>query len=157
MAETTIELDASQLNKAIDKLAKQGKTRPLMDRLGRVLLSDVQLNFRAQRSPDGVPWAKTHRGGQILRDTGRLRNSIKYSVLGVDTVVIGTNLIYAPTHQFGATIKAKNSPYLRFMIGGKFISKKQVTIPARPFIGIGTKQVKKINDTIDEWVDTLLD
>jgi len=156
MTDATIELDASHVNKSIDKLTKAGKTRPLMDDVGRIMVTDTQLNFKSQRTPDGTPWKKTHRGGHILRKTGDLRNSIKYDLQGDDTVKIGTNLIYAPVHQFGATIKAKNAPYLRFMIGGKFISKKQVTIPARPFIGLEKRQVNKINAAIDRWADKLL-
>jgi len=155
MADITLDFDASQLNAQLEKLRNPKKTRPLMDRIGRILRTDVQMNFRGQHGPDGRPWKPTIRGGQILRDTGRLRNSIDYRVQGDDEVRIGTNLIYARTHQFGATITAKNAAYLRFVVGGKFVQKKSVEIPARPFMGLADPQLAKINAAIDAWIDTL--
>lgn len=153
----SLEIDSTQVNQDIDALLNNKNTLPLMDDLGRVIKADTLLNFRNQASPDGKSWAPTHRGGQILRDTGRLRNSINYQTVGIDTVFIGTNLVYAATHQLGATIKAKNAPYLKFMIGGSFISKKQVTIPARPFLGLGSRALKKINKAIEAWSADLYD
>ncbi len=46
--------------------------------IGRYFKTSVQLRFRAQAAPDGTRWRPTQRGGQILRLTGRLRNSITY-------------------------------------------------------------------------------
>ena len=65
--------------------------------------------------------------------TGQLRTSTVYKVMG-NRVVIGSNLKYARIHEFGGVIKAKNSPFLVFKIGKQWISVKQVTIPARPFL-----------------------
>ncbi|HYW76729.1 MAG TPA: phage virion morphogenesis protein [Gammaproteobacteria bacterium] len=77
--------------------------------------------------------------GQVLnRRTGRLSRSIHSeparregsTILGR----VGTNLIYAPVHEFGATIRAKRAKYLRFKVGGQWVMKEQVTIPARPYM-----------------------
>src|SRR5574343_577946 len=67
--------------------------------------------------------------GKPLIDTGRLRKSITYEA-GPRGVVIGTNVKYARTHQFGAEIKAKNKPFLAFPgPNGELIIVKRVTIP----------------------------
>jgi phage gpG-like protein len=65
-------------------------------------------------------------------------------------------VIYGPVHQFGATIQAKHAAYLRFVVGGKWVSKKEVTIPARPFLGIEDRQVGKINQALDAWFTELV-
>ncbi len=93
-----------QIEKMMDTVMLYQRRKPLFDRLGRALLSDVHMNFRRQRAPDGTPWEPLKiRRGQILRDTGRLRNSITTKTTD-DQVIIGTNVFYARTHQFGATV-----------------------------------------------------
>ncbi len=66
--------------------------------------------------------------------SGDLRRSVGYRKEG-DAVIIGTNLPYAPVHEFGATIRATKAKFLRFKTrDGDWFSKKSVTIPARPFL-----------------------
>ena len=75
------------------------------------------------------------RPGKLGRVTGALAGSIKYrkTTRGVE---IGTNLPYAPVHEYGAIIRAKNVPFLRFMTRDKkWHSVKEVRIPKRPFLG----------------------
>jgi len=72
----------------------------------------------------------------LNRITGNLANSFGGEVLGsrLDDLrlIYGTNVIYAPIHEFGGTITAKRSPYLKFQWAkGKWASKKSVTIPPR--------------------------
>ena len=57
-----------------------------------------------------------------LMDTGQLRASITY-VVNKDVLKVGSNLVYAPVHQFGATITPKVA--------------KKLTLPA-------TRKVKKL-------------
>ena len=127
--------------------------RPLFNRIGRALVNDAKLNFRRQHDPEGNPWAPLKlRAGRILSDTGRLRNSLSYKT-GDDEVEVGTNVLYAKTHQFGATIKPKKAKALAFPgPNGKTIFAKQVKIPARPFLGVEQRQVNKIHQVIDKWV-----
>lgn len=77
--------------------------------------------------------------GQVLnRRTGRLSRSIHSEPARLEGSAIlgkvGTNLVYAPVHEFGATIRAKRAKYLRFKIDGHWVMKTQVTIPARPYM-----------------------
>ena len=72
--------------------------------------------------------------GQPLRDTGRLQRSITSQVQG-DAAVVGTNVRYARTHQFGATILPKNAKFLAAPVGGGGIHfLKKAVIPSRPFM-----------------------
>lgn len=52
--------------------------------MGRYLKTATQLRFRDQEDPEGRPWRPSQRaalhGGQTLRLSGRLRNSITYAV-----------------------------------------------------------------------------
>lgn len=82
--------------------------------------------------------------GKTLVKSGQLRNSISMQVLG-GVLLVGAKPIYAGVHQFGATIKTKTAPYLKFKLpGGPWISTKQVTIPARPFLGVSTEDALEV-------------
>ncbi len=130
----TAELETPSLDAAIDAAQAQlGDMTPAWRSVGRYLVSMIQLGFRAQRSPYGEPWLPTHRGGQILRLTSRLRGSISEDA-SADHVAVGTNVRYARVHQFGAVIRARSAEFLRFRIGDRWARKKEVTIPARPFM-----------------------
>ncbi len=154
----SIEVEKQQVQKAIDNMVDLRRTLPLMQRIGGAMVTDSQMNFRRSSGPDGAPWAPLkHRVGKPLRDTGRLRNSITFDANN-ESVAIGTNLIYAPTHQFGAVIKPKKAGGLLKFSGKdkRFIYAKMVTIPARPFLGIKARQVKKINSIVDGWVSEII-
>lgn len=161
MTDLSLEIDTKQINSLIDRAIKIGKTGPLMDNLGRAMVSDIDMNFRRSQGPDGTPWdSLKHRDGQPLRDTGRLQRSISYKA-SEDETEVGTNLKYAATHQFGATIKPKKGKFLVFPIRGaggqaRYVFARQVIIPARPFIGLETRQVSKINRIIDQWAEEVL-
>lgn len=118
----------------------------LFEGIGADLAAEVKMGFHEGRSPYGDTWdPPKFRAGQPLRDSGRLANSITYNA-DDSGVEVGTNVCYAATHQFGATIRAtgnagtnacgprKGAPFLVFKIGDKKVFAKQVTIPARPFL-----------------------
>jgi phage virion morphogenesis protein len=109
--------------------------QPVYATVGRVLVNRIRLCFKLGIDPWGNPWqALKFRKGQPLRDTGRLNRSI-VSKVDATGVTVGTNLIYAPVHQFGATIVPKNKPRLVFPgPNGKLIFAKKVTIPERPYM-----------------------
>lgn len=76
-----------------------------------------------------------------LNDTGQhIRERVTYRVSG-KSVLVGIldsqNAKIGRVHQFGAVIRAKNAKYLAIPIGdGTYRFKKQVTIPARPYLPI---------------------
>lgn len=69
-------------------------------------------------------------GEEIQAALERLQRLLGGSLRGE----LGTNVRYAAVHQFGATIKAKHAPWLTFRVGEQWARKKQVTIPARPYM-----------------------
>ena len=129
----TINLDTSELERVLHNAANHlTHTAPLMEDISRALLSETMMNFQFGGRP---AWAglspltiARRRGGAgaILQDTGELKRSIK-ATHSNDTATIGSNLKYAPTHQFGAK-------------QGEFGRSDRNTplpwgdIPARPFI-----------------------
>ena len=145
----TIEIEDRTLNRRMRELTRRlGDITPVLNEIGDSVASDVRLSFVSGRSPYGEPWPPLRfRSGQPLRDTGRLMNSITYRV-GKNHVEIGTNVCYAPVHQYGATIKAspgqpgrnrcgvrRGAPFLVFRgMGGETILAKEVRIPPRPFL-----------------------
>ncbi len=142
-----------QIQSLMDTVMRYQRRRSLFTRLGRVMKTDTGMNFRHQQSPDGEPWEPLKlRQGRILSDTGRLRNSIHFEA-DDDQVVIGTNVKYAPVHQFGAVIKPVKKQVLAFPDGrGGTAFARQVTIPARPFIGIEERQINLIHDAMTQWL-----
>lgn len=113
--------------------------------LGNVLANRIRLCFRLGQSPWGVPWKPlnpNYRTGQPLRDTGRLQRSITSQVQG-DAVAVGTNVRYARTHQFGATILPKQAKHLAApTAAGGLAFLKKATIPSRPFLPIVAGDVR---------------
>ena len=118
--------------------------------------------FRNEKAPDGQRLKSSIRasteGGKTLTNTARMKNSI-HSQSDASGFAVGTNTIYASTHQLGEpgrkiTIRAKTSKGLVFRIDGKWIRKRQVTvkvkIPARPFLGLSEDDMQEIKATLED-------
>lgn len=120
----------------LQRVAHPEFLRDLSKQLAAEGLFLVQRGFERSQAPDGSSWAPVLRGGQPLRDKGILMNSLTPAV-NATGFEIGTSVKYAATHQSGATIRAKTGPYLRFKVGGRWTSKKEVTIPRRQFLPEG--------------------
>jgi phage virion morphogenesis protein len=89
-------------------------------------LTQVKFGFRRSEAPDGTAWAPLkHRDGMPLRDTGRLGNSFTAKVAG-DHVIVGTNVVYAPYHQFGTEgRKVDQTRFAAIDKRGRFMSKSK--------------------------------
>lgn len=142
------------LTGAVGRLANRNA---LMASLGEALVSGTSKRFEKGEAPDGTAWEPSRRvqgkkGGQTLVDTAALMKSIDYAATS-DSVMVGTNLPYARIHQEGGTIRPKNKKHLKFKTpGGKFVSAKEVTIPARPFIGISEEDKEEVRDTLTDFL-----
>ena len=110
-----------------------------MDEIGASMVDLIQLGFNDSKDPYGNQWDDVGRGGDPLRNTAVLMNSFNATVRG-DSVVVGSNITVGDgynlgaIHQEGVKIKPRKAKYLKFMIGDRFVSAKEVTIPARPMI-----------------------
>ena len=105
--------------------------------------------FKQSKGPDGRRWKTSIRAAQ-------LRNSI-HDKSDASGFAVGTNVKYAATHQFGEpgrTIRARKKKALRFQVGGKWVTKKQVriTIPARPFLGLSEDDMQEMKATVEEFI-----
>jgi phage gpG-like protein len=160
MSKITVDVNDARAIAQIDELLKRAGGRELYGVIGNTILNRIRLCFRLGIDPWGDAWrpikwraartrangSRTKTGnrqasanaagtpGQPLRDTGRLNRSIT-SKADRSGVTIGTNLIYAPVHQFGATIVPVNAKRLVFPgPNGALIFAKKSVIPARPFL-----------------------
>lgn len=146
---------------ALEQLADRADDKqPLMQEIGAALLLSTQMRFERETGPDGNPWPPSIRarleGGRTLRDSGRLVQSLTFNASS-DQVELGTNVLYAAVQQVGATITAKTGDGLRFRIGDAWITKKSVTIPARPFLGIDDDDRTEIAEITQAWLANLVD
>lgn len=140
-----IDYRTEETDRLLDELRRRmGNLRPVMEAVGQVIQSGTQQRFIDQAAPDGTPWAplspvtiaRRRRGPtatgsiQILRDTGRLMNSISYEATA-NQVSVFTNVLYAATHQLG-------DPRRR--------------IPARPFFGYNAQDQAAIVEILQGYV-----
>ncbi len=138
----------------------------LMRAIGVGLVEATQSRFESQTTPDGTPWkplnpgyAAGKRGPGILRESGMrggLQGSITFQTRGGLEVEVGSNKVYAAIHQFGGVITAKTGRGLVFKIGGQFIRKRSVTIPARPYLGFGAADQAVVEEVIEIVVSRAL-
>lgn len=116
MTSITIRVDDKRVRAALGRLAATGADlHPTLDEIGAAMLTSTQTRFETETAPSGQRWkplakstidARKRQGAAvftILRLSARLYSSLTFAV-GDDEVEIGTNLAYAPPHQFGATI-----------------------------------------------------
>ena len=107
----TLEVSTAALQELIQKVKHLGPSnahvKKGLNQIGVRWVAMVKVCFQRSIDPYGKPWAPiTHRQGQPLLDTGRLRNSIKHNVRGTN-LELASNLIYADNHQYGITVKQR--------------------------------------------------
>ena len=125
-------MDMSRLRNIVQSgIENISKTQDLMNDIGEALVSSAKM-----RDVAGNPFIKGYKAsGKTLTDSGTLRRSITHNA-NINEVIYGSNLEYARIHNDGGIIKATNKKALKFKVNGKWVTKKQVIIPKREFIGI---------------------
>ncbi len=154
----SIKID-SRFTELFDAFSSSNKVK-FLTALGDLELSKTKKRFIDQVDPENRPWVPTVRkaldpSARILRKSSNLFNSITRQVQG-NSVFIGTNVQYAETHQNGATIRPVTSDFLRFKIGTRWFSKKEVVIPQRRFIGINDETGKSIEEAFQTIMRKIL-
>lgn len=140
-----VNVDAGPAQRALAALrARVENLAPVLRGIGADVVAEAQMGFRESRDPYGMPWrplsprtvARRRKGSsKPLLDTGRMRNSITYRLIGSTGVEIGTNTVYAAIHQFG----------------GRAGRGRKVTIPARSFIATRERGLpRSYDETIRE-------
>lgn len=152
-----VSLNWGGFDKALGKAAhKLGNTRALMESVGEALVSGTLKRFQDEEDPTGTKWPKSKRaakeGGQTLTNIGTLRKSID-KIATSDKVMVGSNLPYARIHQKGGTVKPKKGKYLKFKgLDGKDVFVKEVTIPARPYLGVSKEDMEEVRETVADFL-----
>jgi phage gpG-like protein len=120
---------------------------PCYTQIGEYALVRVDDSFKNETDAYGIPFkplnseyrdfklAKLKGIDKTLQSKGNLRSRFVY-VVSDDGVEVGTNVIYAAVHQFGATIRPKKAEALVFRVGNppRVVKARSVTIPARPVL-----------------------
>lgn len=107
----TLEVDTRGLEDLVRRVRQLGPNNPYvrkgLNTIGVRWVAKIKQCFQRGVDPYGNRWAPiTHRQGQPLLDTGRLRNSVKHNVRGTN-LELASNLIYADNHQYGITVKQR--------------------------------------------------
>ena len=129
--------------------------------LGEQVLARTMERFERAESPEGGKWPVTIRQksgdsrSALLGQGSKLARSYTYRA-DSDSVEVGSNLKYAAIHHFGGVIRAKKAKSLRFRIGGVWIMKKAVRIPARPALGINDEDERELMQTAEDWLKLAL-
>jgi len=151
MGDATFKFDMKQIEDLPN--IPQQKRKSILNTWASYMLKVTRSRFRSTQSPDGQKWAKTKykskgKGKRFVRTLyGRghlLRSIVKY-FKNQWSVAIGTKLIYAKTHNEGASFKAtkKQSAFLFYNVfknahgkEAKFSWGYKIRIPKREFLGI---------------------
>ena len=157
MAGAAVEFDRAQLDRVVRSLGagldRIEDQEQLLDEIGAAMEFSVLERFRLEVGPDNVPWTPTRRGVSILKGSPpQLMSSITRRT-SRDRVAVGTDKVYAAIHQFGGTIRPKSGDFLVFRgAGGELVFAREVTIPARPYLGIDQADEREIEETIRDFI-----
>ncbi len=134
----------SALRAKLDRLASsEFKRDVLLPALADTAREQIDYGFGRQVDPYDKPWKRSIRaateGGQTLVDTGALQGSFVAGQTTDTSTEVVSALPYAGPNNYGATIKARNAPYLKFKVGGRWVSNKRVVLPRRLMIPSGDR------------------
>ena len=125
---------------------------PAMKDIGEYLLRTTRERFADEKGPDGTPWAplsehtkrrKKRNVERVLTEHGYLGGTLAYRA-GPQEVEVGSPLVYAGTHQFGAEKGAFGSG------GGSPIPWGD--IPARPFLGLSDDDREEVVNILGDFL-----
>ncbi|VVD97904.1 phage virion morphogenesis protein [Pandoraea communis] len=138
-----IDIDDSRLQAGLKHLASAASDMtPAMRKIAATLESVVEENFEAEGRPRWTPSGRAKsEAGVTLQKSGRLAASVTTDH-NANTVVIGSNVVYARIHQLGG----KTSPHVirprakkALAFGGRVLASVNhpgSDIPARPFLPV---------------------
>lgn len=146
-------IDVDGLDEAIMRLRPLTDFEPpvLMEALAAIGESQTRRRIESEKtSPGGEPWVDNIADTPILRETGRnLLDSIA-SQASAEMAEWGSAWEYAHVHQDGMTIVPREADKLAFTVAGRFVLVDEVTIPARPFVGISDENRQEMLEVITD-------
>lgn len=157
MTKINIEYDDQQVQRAIRRLLRAGADlSPAMRTIADHLAASTRQTFDDETAPDGSPWQKLkpstikqrERSGYVPINILGRSGDLKASIIGqsdASSVVVGTDRIYATTHQFGA----KKGVFGKTKRGAPI---PWGDIPARPFLGVNANQEENIQQIVLDYI-----
>lgn len=114
MTEIKISVELQETLDKIDALLHRlERPEPVLHIIGRYMVEMIRKNIRTEGRGE---WDKSKlaqaRGGQTLRQTGRLYNSFDYNIEDGNRLDVGTNLMYARMMREGGEIRPRNAKFL---------------------------------------------
>lgn len=152
-----VRLEWNGLDRVLAEAGKKLKARrgAMLHDIGETLVNNAKWRFQESKGPDGKDWepsARAAHGGKTLIGEGDLRRSITHAVTQ-DGVLVGSNKVYARIHQMGGTIRPKKGKYLKFKgQHGQDVFVKEVTIPARPYLGFNKEDREDVADVLNQYL-----
>lgn len=129
----------------------------LMSAIGAMGESQTRRRISDEKtSPDGTAWAPNREGTSILLKSGEhLLASIAWTSSAAEAEW-GASWEHAHVHQDGMVITPKNAAQLSFMLGGKLVHAKKVTIPKREIVGLSEDNKVEILQLVTDVFGGLL-
>jgi len=172
MPDITIRIEDREVQRVFHTLIERGKNlRPFLKAVGETVVLQTEDRFNNQGpAPDGTAWAPLKnttrarkKNTKILSEQGvmgGLRGSIRYQLIGNDTVAIGTNKVYGAIHQLGG----KTGPRTIVPVKGKAlywpgaahpvraVKHPGSNIPARPYLGLSRENSDEIVEMANRYL-----
>lgn len=155
---THIEIKETGLEAALSFLQKGADSSmgTLAQGIGRLIQENTRRRIQSEKtSPQGEKWKNNHARTSILFASGALSRSIDMKA-SPEKVMVGSGLVYARIHQLGGVIRPKNGKTLRFFLKSskaqRFVCVPQVTMPARPYLGLSEQNKVEIVKAAEDWL-----
>jgi len=169
-ASISVKIDDREVKALLGRIQRRlADLTPAMKIIGSTIQASVVRNFEVGGRPKWKPLSRVtlkrrKKGGGILRVQGMaggLMGSIHYRAHN-DRVIIGTNKIYAGTHQFGArkgsfgTIVASVREHMRRGHMVRAHTRRMAVpwgdIPARPFLMVQDEDWSEIREALNDFI-----
>lgn len=154
MSGISIQIDVSDFGGVFRRLEPIFSFEPtdLMSNIAGIGESQTRDRISMEKTaPDGTPWKPNAAGTSILMKTGTLLLASVASSATASQAEWGAAWEYAHVHQDGMTIIPKNKDRLAFTVGGVQVFAKEVTIPARPFVGLSDENIAEITRFVTNY------
>ncbi len=124
-----------RIARAVNQLGSGAALRSLNRNLAEEAIELIAQGFEKQSSPDGNRWAPiTHRTGEILKKSGRLKSSYKSGRVTARGFTISSSVSYGTFHQTGT----RHMPSRQMVPDGKLPSSWE-----RAFVTAATKFLER--------------
>lgn len=163
-----IKVEDQEVRELLNRLSvRMQNMSPVMRAISGIMHDAVEENFEQEGRPKWKKLAKStqeqraKRGkwpGKILQVSQGGLAAANEPGYNSHSAWVSNNKEYAAYQQFGTrpfVIRPKNKPYLRFQIGDKWITKKEIRhpgIPARPFMKLTPGDMEKIKQKMEKYL-----